>query len=142
MSHEPEPIVIDRRHPAWVAAYSQHLRTLCEERHPEARHEAGLHSAVAIKLADDAWLQINAADNADRAAYEMWRQDKADARRSAMELLAVAMYQKHCCDLPEDMKDVVSYTLAQHGDDLQEALRSLSDDFDPLADVPCPSVTP
>ena len=141
MSHEPEPIVIDRRHPAWVAAFQVCLRSLWES--CDVVGKDGMN--LALDIGDAAWRGVQARDIAERAAYDQWKREKDARRRDDFEPLAKAMFGKTYGNLAGDLRQTVSYTLAQHGDDLQKAIASLADDFDPLADIPCPSkpeVTP
>ena len=140
MSHEPEPIVIDRRHPAWVAAFAAYLAT-CSLLGTDSEENADAQDR-AMTFADCSTICIMQKDNADAKALSDWKAARRAERDNALRALATAMFNQNYGSLMPREKDVVQSTLAAHGDDLEKALASLADDFDPLADVPCPSVTP
>lgn len=94
MSTQPEPIIIDRRHPAWVASYAKALN-----------HEPSIDGA--IDFADLAYLRVRERDQAQIAAISAHRAETRAAHQSDVNQLAVEWHNKLFGSLTQVEKDEI-----------------------------------
>jgi len=121
MNAEPEPIIIDRRHPAWVAAYAESIRSIGLN---DSAEQDELVLRFSRRLADMAWLDVQEADIAERVAYEQWKSANRDKHHADLQTLAAAMFAKNYGALTPRQQDEVQSFLGHH-EDIEAALAAL-----------------
>lgn len=100
MPNNPEPIQIDRRHPAWVASYAKALN-----------HEPSIDGA--LDFADLAYLQVIERDMAQAAALHAVRTKERAAHADDVNALAVEWHNKLFGSLTQVEKDEIRAEIAR-----------------------------